>query len=185
MCMIISHTHKFVYFDIPKTGTSTLDAIFMEHCDGIECKVVDKTKHSRIAPAGTEDYMKIISVRHPIDRIVSYYYWLVQVHNPNLILEKFIDSCIRMSESNASDIDEFNVYRRFPCWKYIEPFGYDYVIHLETMTRDLHGLSFFPDNVCIPHNNASKRRPWEDVITPRLELKIRRWAGKDFAEFGY
>ncbi|HAD96301.1 MAG TPA: sulfotransferase [Cryomorphaceae bacterium] len=92
--MIISHTHKFIFFAIPKTGTHAIRNALNKHLGKNDWEQVDLFRHSRIpipefealehghitaseikSHLGEEvwnTYFKFSVVRNPFDRFISY-----------------------------------------------------------------------------------------------------------------
>lgn len=62
----VSHTHKFIYFAVPKTGTGSLLNIFREHASLTKLK-------GRYSFLDYPDYAKCAFVRNPWDRTLSCY----------------------------------------------------------------------------------------------------------------
>ena len=145
--------------------------------------------HSRAVPSSAKNYTKIVTVRHPYDWIVSYFYFY-QFRNllPELYtINKFIDYCIRCVEEHPSNTPDIAIYRHFPIWKYMEPFGYDIFLKLEDINNEvINKLSFYPEGKRWRKDNVNPRKPpTKEVLTDELKIKIQRWAGKDFELFGY
>ena len=108
--LFVDSWHKLLYCEISKGGCSTIKAVWMElnESDEKNLTYVKKTENSRFAhrirnnsgtslivsqkwPKGYENYTKFIVVRHPMDRLVSAYYNLVNFtkgmadHTPNVV----------------------------------------------------------------------------------------------------
>ncbi len=65
--MIISHTHKFVYIGIPRTGSKSMNHWLTEHFDGKWCA----GHHSVDVPPEGKDYLIFTMVRNPYNRAFS------------------------------------------------------------------------------------------------------------------
>jgi len=73
--MIISHAHRFVFIEVPLTGTT---AIARELCASYGAEeILGKHSHLseflRSAPAEQKRYRVVAGVRHPLDRLLSYF----------------------------------------------------------------------------------------------------------------
>lgn len=69
--MIISHQNKFIYVHIPKTAGKSITSFLSN-------KPVERTPiHSKLIPDVNflQNYTRITSVRHPLDRLVSWFFW--------------------------------------------------------------------------------------------------------------
>tara|TARA_Y100000385_G_C13046150_1_gene617570 strand:- start:383 stop:1060 length:678 start_codon:yes stop_codon:yes gene_type:complete len=62
----VSHQHKFIYFEVPKTGTSSLLALLRQHLEL-------ETMKGRYDFLNHADYIRFAFVRNPWDRILSCY----------------------------------------------------------------------------------------------------------------
>lgn len=197
--MLISKKYKFVYLDVPKTASSSLDEVFTEYGGKLQ-KVTSRgrqyLKHCRLIPNYATNFVKIASVRNPYARIVSHYNF--NKRNETAIREfskywgeghldsfdSYIDLCLKINEEYNYDTDYMQAYNRFPQWKYLELTGYDYIIHTESLEKDLKVIPFIK-SINIPHKNKMEYNSWQEWITPERNEKIIEWAGKDFNLFGY
>ena len=88
--MIISHDYKFIFFEVNKTGTSTLHARLSKFNDFLDLErptfneELNKTlsRHITISDLSRlsiydrcKDYFKFCFVRNPYDKMVSRYHW--------------------------------------------------------------------------------------------------------------
>ena len=192
--MIVSDKHKFIYIDVPKTASVTLDSIFTEHCAGylqrppIQSNLANK--HCRIVPEHAKYYTKIISVRNPYDRMTSFYYFSVsrKVELQQMgvsTFDEFIDYCLDTTlKHDATEVNGL-MYRYFPMWKYVKSIGYNVVLKLESLQEDITQLDFLPKDIILPVKNDNRHPSWKEVETPERKEKIQLWAGEDFELFGY
>jgi len=190
--MIIHNKKEFVYLNIPKTGTQSLDQIFT----GIGGKWVrvqnispGAQSHYRHIPQHAKEYKKIISVRNPYTRMLSMYNFELGRDSVNALGKTFKEYCewaLDLTYNADIHTEDDNIYRYFPCWKYAEPNGWDYVIKTESISNDINNIPFLTDSVKnIPHNNKSQGLTWEQAKTTEIIHIINKWAGKDFELFGY
>ena len=197
--MIISDSHKFVYYDPPKTASAALDTFFTKNYGGGAQKPLNsgavRTKHGRQIPDTAKDYFKVVSVRNPFERIISFYYFSTTAPHSRGILkynteawqniDTFIDFCVRNVKTDSYTADSHQ-YIYFPVWKFLEPMGYDAFVRKEHLSEDLAKLPFIKGTPSIPKTNTTKKYPtWEELETPERKEKIIAWAGKDFELFGY
>lgn len=99
--MIISHEHKFIYIRSQKTASTTLDVFFSAYCDNndVVTYMPESTPdwhkpcnygwlNNNHVPANIvkkfagddifNDYYKFTSIRNPIDKMLSCYFWWKQ-----------------------------------------------------------------------------------------------------------
>lgn len=183
--MIVHDDLKFIYVDIPKTGSLTLDTIFKDIGGTVLTNKHNNTlKHSRIILEQHKDYMVIASVRNPYDRALSYYHYSYNRGTTNAQTFGQYLTGLRNLEKYKSDTLVFREYQMFPLHRYLSVFPHiDYVIHLEYINNDLKQLPFDVGDY-IPHKNSTKHPPF-DYKNKKAIAEINRWAGQDFEMFGY
>lgn len=186
--MIISDKYQFVYIDIPKTASTSLDKLFERHYGGRRFVTDPKfKKHSRTIPYSAKNYLRIVSVRNPYFRIASHYqhylkYWK---HGPDFrsFLE-FVEYSEDVTKTYPANIKDTDIYRFFPCWKYVKPIGYDIVLHTESLDTDILKIPFISE-ATVPKLNTEKYNK-EALLEDKNIIKlITSWAGEDFERFGY
>jgi len=202
--MHISEKYKFVFIDIPKTASLTLDTVFENRYDAKLSKPPRNSKlgekHSRIIPEWASTFTKVTCVRNPFERICSFYHFvdgqLVNPRNPKLgtlfnfygikTFDDFIDKSIEYTQlCPDNEVNGFQ-YRLFPAWKYLAPMGYDIVLKQEKLLEDFKKLPFVDKQESLPRKNSNKTNVgWGEVYTTERRDKIIEWAGKDFELFGY
>jgi hypothetical protein len=183
--VLISNKHKFVYIDIPKTGSISIEQFFQKNYAGTRLHPDEKyQKHRLDIPEQYQNYEKIISVRNPYDRFVSYFFYhRKKRYSPQGLdtLEQFGEYLVKLPKSLDRDI-----YLFYPMWRYIEAVGeYDTVLKLECLEEDLLQLGFVKQVVNLPYSNKTMHPSWDEIQTPHLTDLVHEWAGKDFDLFGY
>ncbi len=78
--MIISHRHRFVYVQVPQTGSTALGDWMIEHLDGLDVlrKHTTLAEARRVLGVHIEGYLVVASVRDSIDQFVSSFYKIVR-----------------------------------------------------------------------------------------------------------
>ena len=73
--MIISHKHRFVFIQVPRTASSFLGAYFFDHYSGEIVADKHSTYRQFLKNASEEEktYKVIIGKRHPLDKTVTLY----------------------------------------------------------------------------------------------------------------
>lgn len=185
--MIVDTKHKFVYFDIPKTASSTLDQIFIKHGGKLVKPPSKLAKHNRIVPAYALEYKKIVSIRNPYDRATSHYFMAIRnkTNIPTKSFEDYLDYCISTLEESTNTTNSL-MYHWFPMWKFLGDWLYkiDYIIRFEHLNEDLAKIPFIKISN-IPHINEVPHKKFEEIKTSNIINKINTWAEKDFEIFGY
>jgi len=189
--MIVNDLLQFVYFNIPKTGTQSIDPVLI--ATGGQVVRANNVSpgaqsHYRHIPEHAKHYKKIISVRNPYTRMLSMYNFELGRNSENAVGKTFEQYCswaLDLTINVDAYTNDDKVYRYFPCWKYAEPNGWDYVVKTESIHADLNAISILRNITTIPHNNKSKGVTWEQAKTSKIIHIINQWAGKEFETFGY
>lgn len=102
--MIISHKYKFIYLRSQKTASTTLDVFFSAYCDMNDIVTVmpEETPEWHNATTGGpinnnhvpaihvknwigdeiwDEYYKVTSIRNPLDKLISSYFWWKEFPN--------------------------------------------------------------------------------------------------------
>lgn len=81
--MIISHKYKICFFQIPRTGSTAIASLLIEHYNGIQKGRKHSSYEEFMRDAGSEEknYFKFASIRNPLDSMVSKYFKIKSDHN--------------------------------------------------------------------------------------------------------
>ncbi|MCC7424387.1 MAG: sulfotransferase family 2 domain-containing protein [Planctomycetaceae bacterium] len=77
--MLISHSHRFVFIHVYKTGGTSISAALQPLCEPLDAHPFHLTAVEaieRLGPSVWRDYLSFAVVRNPWDWIVSLYSWL-------------------------------------------------------------------------------------------------------------
>jgi hypothetical protein len=174
--MHVSHTHRFLYLAVSKTGSRTVSTLFAKRYGA----VIHAAYHSREIPAGTDGYLRIASVRNPFSRMVSF--WSHVIHTPH---NQFHADCREMPFA------EFVLWitrkRRHSCQvRFLEGFFPQHILRLESLADDLARLPFVHSIDDLPqYNRGYYQGDWQRFYTPELIEHVRQFAAADFDAFGY
>ncbi len=184
--MIISDSHKFIYYDLPKTGSCSLDRVFSRYGKCIP-KALNNKKHNRIVPKNKENYYKIASIRNPYERAISFYHqglaknFDIAKKSLDALLDHLVYCALNGEPNDLSTL----IGNHFPIWKYlyiVEPI--DYYIKLEYIQEDLNNIPL-NINKNLPHLNKRNHPKFKDYINQERLEKINIWAGQDFKKYNY
>lgn len=207
---MISKAHNFIFLHVPKTGGNSIQSVLLpisddhmtqnKYQDGIDRfgikGPVTPFKHATLADYkgilgdAVYSYKIAISVRHPLERAMSYYYmprrWMETQNDGSILhLEPVWDR-----EAFLSLLNEIKPASEFLCIEgaYYKP---DYVIHLETLHRDFGFFSQGCDiNISaqnIPHKNksSSSNLSTQEPVSPDIISAVRDAFSKDFELFNW
>ena len=81
--MIISHKYKYVFIELPMTGSTAIARELMEHYEGekILAKHASPKDFWRTASAEEKEYFMFSGIRNPLDEVVSRYFKYKTDHN--------------------------------------------------------------------------------------------------------
>jgi hypothetical protein len=204
--MIISHKHRYLFVEIPFTGTT---AIGQELCDYYDGQPI-LWRHSyyaeflKIASPNERDYFVFCSIRNPLDITVTQYYKIVTNHR-----EKFTDPeklkrrssrdqrgktklYQVLTEGNIDFQTYFlNYYKRpYNSWAGLIRGHFDYLIRFESLQEDfarvLRLLGLEPERP-LPVRNATRERKKDfwSYYTPAMIPRAKRVFGPFMKQWGY
>lgn len=204
--MIISHKHRYLFVELPRTGTTAVEKELIEFYDGQ--KIL--TKHAtylQFQKQATEDektYFTFGSIRNPMDDAVSRFFKIKSNHSfrhtrPKSIkrrkgaVERYEDLLFRYVQRNDVDFPTFFkwVYR-FPYdnWASLNHEDFEYIIRFENLSEDfdrvleLIGI----DQVRpLPVRNTTKirQRNYSSYYTPETRAQAKRVFGPFMKRWGY
>lgn len=203
--MIISHTHRYLFIEIPLTGSWAIHRELCDHYGGepILHKHATYPEFRRSPHAVTADeYFVFATVRHPLDKAVSQYCKLKDDHKQafsrsdaietykadytDLHVYKFIH------ETDASFAAYFRRFYRLPFSDMIDLSAphLDYVIRFEALqdgfSQVLKRLNIEQVRpVPVRNKTKGKRRAWQEYYTPDIIPQARRIFGPLMQNWGY
>lgn len=193
--MIVSHRHKFVFVEVPHTGSHSISEQLVKHYGGqpILRKHANVTQFLGQASREERGYFKFATVRNPLDAATTDYSKLAGNHkgqytNPAMlqrngghVTEQHLAE-FRFVHDEGADFPAF--FRRFRSklynnWFLIGDQHFDHVIRFEDLQA---GFSAVLEKLGIPqqepigHTNPTraKKRPWAEFFTPDIyDLAVR------------
>ena len=189
--MIISHTLKYVYIGIPRTGSKSMNRWLMDHFEG---QWFDH-HHQWQVPEEAKDYLKFTIVRNPYEREVSVWYfapWSAEKIGPSkpksFFAEKMRQSIPLKDGTVKTDgnVPEAGMNQKH----FAEKAGVPLVLYFERLPDCLRDLPFVnKDRIPpFPHIEERGRRPagnFFDHFTMEDEKLVWEYAAEDFEAFGY
>jgi hypothetical protein len=191
--MIISHSHRCLFIEIPQTGSWSIGYVLTRHADGepILHKHATYPEFSRQASSAERDYFVFATIRNPLDSAVSVFFKLRTDHHgafsdPRTIDKLYTDYVDRRKFAFARNpqvgFEEYFVrHYRLPYSDLIDvsAASIDFVIRFECLQEDfsrlleLLNLSRLPP---LPHTNRTegRREDWRPYYTPRIVPRARR-----------
>lgn len=189
--MIISHKHKFIIINIPKTGTRSYRETLHGHVDvtGVglrHCVETDIYQHERAVDAipkfkannwDWDMYFKYTTVRNPWARYASFYWWLQTKYqnfsnrDPNSLNQVQQNALKYFTKVfNRCNFDDTKIFRDIVDTQYSQDqffmvnntIAVDYIARLENIKND---FEFFCKTTDLPTNlvfkHENKNEPYD------------------------
>jgi hypothetical protein len=182
--MLISHKHKFVTIDIPKTGTTSvnnaLQCIIEEHDFTVEMSQKASMRHGTYDQCikkfpSCKNYLAFAFVRNPWDRLVSY--WFFKKYKAGNPIPK--DAPLNDFLLNIAEPDQYS---------YIKGFGNNsFIGKFENLQQDFNTIC---DKIGIPkqelpHTNKTKHKHYTEYYDEETREIVAEKYAKDIEYFGY
>jgi hypothetical protein len=204
--MIISHTHRYVFVELPRTGSTAVRRELRELYDGspILHKHSTYDEFRRQARPDELEYFVFSTIRNPLDDAVSRYFKLKTDHRQRFSditrqrhrrpLNSFLDQRMyRYLATTDADFATFflHFYRLpFDTWASLDHRRFDYVMRFERLADDfeavLNRIGIEPLRR-LPVRNATgeRQRRFEDYYTEPARRRALRVFGPYMRRWGY
>jgi hypothetical protein len=202
--MIISHTYRYLFVEIPLTASWAIHHELVDYYGGISIlhKHASFPEFERIAEAGEANYFVFATVRHPLDVVVSQYVKLRTDHreaftSPEAIRALKVDSAdIKKREFIMTEDAAFEAYfRRYHRWPFnsilqLSADRLDFVIRYENLQEDFSGvlqrLGIEQVRPVPVVNKTQGRQPdWQSYYTPEIVEQAKKSFGPFMEAWGY
>jgi hypothetical protein len=204
--MIISHQHKYVFVELPRTASTAVSHELRELYDGRPMLRKHATYRDFLNVATPEErgYFVFSSIRNPLDDAVSLYFKYRSNHK-----DKFTDpaklrkhkriadyvSRIKFRFIHRADADFASYFRRFykipyNNWSDLSHREFDFVIRFEHLQEDfaeaLRRIGIEPKRPLPTVNRTSGRsRDYLSYYTPEIIPRAKRVFGPYMAQWNY
>lgn len=204
--MIISHSHRYVFVELPRTGSSAVRRELRELYDG--APILDKhSTYDEFRRQASEDerrYFVFSTIRNPLDDAVSRYFKLKTDHRQRFSdvtrqrnrrpLNTFLDErMFRYVSTREPDFSGFflHFYRLpYDTWASLDHRRFDFVMRFERLTEDfdtaLRRIGIEPVRQLPPRNVTGERgRTFADHYSPAARRRALRVFGPYMRRWGY
>jgi hypothetical protein len=204
--MIISHKHRYLFIEIPHTGSTAIKHELCDCYDGISIL----KKHSfysdflKIATSEEKKYFVFAGIRNPLDEVVSKYFKLKTNHrdkytDPNKLLKHRGIQKWRAIKMFAEIQDNKIDFERFFMKYYFVPYTnfaslvkghYQYLIRFENLQEDfaraLHFVGLEPQRpLPVKNSTKSRERDFWSYYTPTMIPRAKKVFGPFMQQWGY
>jgi len=204
--MIISHKHKYLFVELPRTGSTAISRELRQYYDGapILHKHATYNDFLKIATAEEKKYFVFAGIRNPLDDAVSLYFKLESDHHKiwtdslkkkrNKRLIDYVRlSMFRFIKNRKADFPSyFKKYYKLPYnnWSELSHRGFDFLIHFENLQDDfadalrLIGIESIRPLPVV--NKTDKRdKDYVSYYTPEIIPRAKRVFGPYMNHWGY
>lgn len=204
--MIVSHKHKYLFVELPHTGSTAVSRELCANYDGIP--ILHKHAHYdeflRIASPEEKTYFVFSGIRNPLDEAVSVYSKYKINHKENYTKPERLrkngghvtNSDLRrfnFIENNDADFPSY--FRRFHTYPYdnlscLSHKEFNFVMRFENLQGDfaqaLRLIGLEPkEPLPMANKTSGKRRDFLSYYTPEIHERARRVFGPFMRRWGY
>lgn len=183
--MIISHKHKYIFVELPRTGSTAISDQLVRLYDGekILIKHASYRNFQKFYKDKYKDYYVFSCIRHPMDRIISIYIKLKNEDHVNSMekpmSKKFYKRKIDFLKNNSSFEDYFLRFYKLPYddWGSLDHKKFNAVIRFESLQEDfktvLKELNIEQVQDIPMINRTKKKKNYLDYYTPRIQKRAK------------
>lgn len=204
--MIISHEHRYLFVELPRTGSTAVRRELRELYDGVPIlhKHATYLEFERQASDDEKRYFVFSGIRNPLDSVVSRYFKLrtdqrgrfsdTRRQNNARSLNAWMDRRLyRFLERTDADFSTYFLrFYRFPydTWASLSHANFDYLIRFEHLADDfetaLRRIGLEPVRRLPQLNStAARSRAFADYYSPRARQRAKRIMGPYMERWGY
>jgi hypothetical protein len=203
--MIISHKHKYLFVELPRTGSTAVRRELRHYYDGTPILFKHATYHDfqRVANAEEKNYFVFSGIRNPLDEAVSLYFkyktdhqarfshleqteknWLVR-----FITKKKYDF-VQGSDADFSTYFMKHYWLPYSNWSALSHKEFDFVIRFENLADDfaqalrLIGLEA-KRPLPVVNKTARRRQSFTTYYSPEAIRRAKRVFGPYMQQWGY
>ena len=204
--MIISHRYKYLFIELPRSGTTATGKELQKLYDGVPILAKHSTyfDFKKIASDEELKYFVFSGIRNPMDDAVSRYFKIKSNHsarhtNPKSLkrrwtmVEKYEDRLFRFVQETDADFPTF--FKKayiFPysSWATMNHKDFDFIIRFENLRKDFEKALIMlgiEQERPLPQLNKTnmRKRNYLSYYKPETRAKAKRIFGPFMKEWGY
>jgi len=203
--MIISHRHKYLFVELPRTGSSAIGKELILNYDAERILRNHATYTDFLAQASKDEsgYFVFSSIRNPMDKILSLYFKYKYDHRKyddpaiyrrgSILIAKLMMSQYRfVKESDASFPEFFKRFYHLPYddWSSLDHNRMDFIIRFERLSEDfeavLHRIGLTPvRSLPITNKTANRSKDFWSYYDADIRDRAAWIFGPYFRRWGY
>tara|TARA_B100002019_G_scaffold287896_1_gene300602 strand:+ start:662 stop:1243 length:582 start_codon:yes stop_codon:yes gene_type:complete len=189
---MISHKHKFIFIEVPKTGTTTICYVLKKHFCGLQPSVYpDKhlpvDQYKKMFPKEMQTYFKFGFVRNPWSRVVSLFHRNEGVQmRKRMTFVEFVD-WIQLATDTSVKCNKFPKKNMLGFFEINNKVNVDFIGKYENLQED---FNIICDKIGIqrqelPHINKSEHKHYTEYYDEETKKIVAKKFEKDIEYFGY
>jgi hypothetical protein len=201
--MIVSHTYRYLFIELPHTGTTAISKELCQYYDGspILFKHATYRDFLRVATPEEKKYFVFSGIRNPLDNVVSYYFkyknkkfsFLIRDDKFRRLIYSYQRQKAKSVVDEQADFPTFFLrYYHLPYddWSALDHHRFDYVLRFESLAQ---GFSEVLQRLQIPevrplpviHKTVERDKEFWSYYTPETWARAQRVFGPYMARWGY
>ena len=203
--MVISHKHRYLFLELPRTGSSAVCRELVDHYDGRRILKKHATYRDFLQQASEDEkkFFVFSSVRNPADKILSLYFKYCTDHrgyeNPeiwergNRFIKWLMQRQFRYVHDRGASFTEFFLhYYHLPYddWSCLDHHRLDHVIYFENLSADfeaaLRKLGLEPVRpLPVVNKTGGRKKEFWSYYEPEAQRRAQWVFGPYFRRWGY
>lgn len=203
--MIISHTHRYLFVELPRTGSTAIARELRQHYDGTSILFKHATYYDfqRIASEDEQRYFVFSCIRNPLDDAVSLYFKYRTDHDgrfsrldrteKNWLVRLVTQKKFNFVQRTDADFPTYflkHYWLPYGNWSCLSHEDFDFVIRFERLQDDfaralrLIGLES-KRPLPVANRTAKRKREFASYYTPETIGRAKRVFGPYMKQWGY
>lgn len=204
--MVISHTHRYLFVELPRTGSTAISRELRQHYDGKQILQKHATYQDflKVASAEEKHYFVFAGIRNPLDDAVSLYFKYKNDHRNQYTdpvkrkrkdrLVNYVDLLTYnyIRQTDAGFVAYFKRFYKVPYnnWSELSHKHFNYIIRFERLQEDfarvLELIGIEPKRpLPVINQTTGKQRNYLAYYTPEIIPRAKRVFGPFMKEWGY
>jgi len=208
--MIISHRYKYLFVELPLTGSTAISRELHENYDGDEILYKHATYREFLKIAGAEEkkYFVFSGMRNPLDQAVSHYFKFLTDHRDQFSDDqKFQRTGMNRLAYNFSHMRRYQFIQKIDAdfttfflkfykipynnWSSLSHQNFDYIIRFENLAEDFAGVLDaigIENKRPLPATNVTSARDkdfWSYYDNPEVRERAKWVFGPYMKQWGY
>jgi len=203
--MIISHQHKYLFVELPRTGSTAIRRELRQQYNGVPILFKHATYYDFLRHASPEEkqYFVFSCIRNPMDEAVSLYFKYKTDHQSrfseahkaekNQLVRSLNFKKYRFIQNHQADFSTYflkHYHRPYSNWSCLSHKTFDFVIRFENLAQDfaqaLQRIGLEPKRpLPVVNKTGERKQSFSTYYTPETINRARRIFGPYMQQWGY